>query len=90
MNKPRYPSEEEADFKIFIYFNLTEKVIDNIIVELEKIKLFIHIYYGRKINQHKGCMSMEIRIFFQYNFSFNRDDLYADRTSLVPLLMLYD
>ena len=44
MNKPRDPLEMGADIKWDCFFNLTEKVLDAIIVELNKIICFVYIH----------------------------------------------
>ena len=66
-------------YKIDFNFNHTEKFIDTITVELNDIKLFVYIHYGRKIgrnssklcsncqilmNSAKVIFGMKIRIFF--------------------------
>ena len=53
MTNSRAPSEREFDnilpIKLDFVFNPTEKVIDNIIIELDEINLFTRIQYGQKI-----------------------------------------
>ena len=66
-------------YKMDFILNCTEKVIDNIIVELDELKLVIYIHYGWKISRNysklgsnckilinpaKQFLGMKIRIFF--------------------------
>ena len=46
---PRKGCSTTIRIEHFLNFNPTEKVIDIIMVELDKIKLFLCINYGRKI-----------------------------------------
>jgi len=50
MNKPRALSEGDADlnFKVRFFFSPTWKIYDLIIVELDKIKLFVYPYIMTK------------------------------------------
>ena len=44
MNKPRATSYGGRGFNIRFFFNPTEKIIDTIIIEQEKVELFVYIY----------------------------------------------
>ena len=62
MNKPRVPSDEDADFKIRFFFNSTEKVIDTIITETNKVKLLVYIYYGRKMDTNYSKLVLNCQV----------------------------
>ena len=47
--------------KIRFFFNLTEKLID-IIIDLDEIKLFVHIYDGRKISTNCSKLGSDHQI----------------------------
>ena len=52
MNKLHAPSMGGADLKCYIFFNLTEKVMDTIIVQLNKI-IFVYLNTLQPKNCHK-------------------------------------
>ena len=54
MNKPRAPLERTFNnsYSYIFFSNPTEKVIDTIIVESDKIKLLVFIHYDRKIGTY--------------------------------------
>ena len=39
-------------YKTDFIFNHAEKVIDTTIVELDELKLFVYVHYGRKIGRY--------------------------------------
>ena len=77
----------------------TEKDIKTIIVELDELKLFVHIHYGRKFGRNCSKLGSSCQILinpaegiFEYGNPYifsNRSPHYANTNSLVPISILF-
>ena len=70
MDKPRASSDGGVDFILF-FFNPTEKTSDAIIVANDK--LFIYIYYGRKMSTNCSKLGSNCQLLInpvQSDFNF--------------------